>query len=121
MGKEAIWPMLSPRDKDQQHSVISNFLQQKLDASRAQVILLQQQDHQRTKIPIESHFTEPIREHRPQSFKLEINKYRGFEEVFLLRCFVDVYGAIEARCIGDERMQSHLLIRTWQGTPGIGP
>ena len=47
VGEDAIWAMLSTRDRDQQHSVIK-FLQRELDESRAQVTLLNQQDHQRT-------------------------------------------------------------------------
>ena len=45
VGEEAIWAMLSTRDRDQQHSVISKFLQRELDESQAKVTLLQQQDH----------------------------------------------------------------------------
>ena len=45
VGEEAIWAMLSSRDRDQQHSVINKLLQRELDESRAQVTLLQQQDH----------------------------------------------------------------------------
>ena len=48
VGEDAIWAMLSTRDRDQHHSVIRKFLQRELDESRAQVTLLQQQDHQRT-------------------------------------------------------------------------
>ena len=47
IGEKVIWAMLSTRDRDQQHSVIK-FLQRELDESRAQVTLLNQQDHQRT-------------------------------------------------------------------------
>ena len=50
VGKETIWAMLSSRDRDQQHAVISKFLQRELDESRAQANLLQQQDLQRTEM-----------------------------------------------------------------------
>ena len=39
------------------------------------------------------------------SLKLEISKHRGVEEDFLLRWFVEVDGAIEARRIDSERMR----------------
>ena len=45
VGEEAIWAMLSTRYREQHHSGISKFLQLELDESRAQVTLLQQQDH----------------------------------------------------------------------------
>ena len=38
VGEEAIWAMLSLRDRDQQHAVISKFLQRELDESQAKVI-----------------------------------------------------------------------------------
>ena len=72
VGEEAIWIMLSSRDRDQQHVVISKFLQRELDESRAQVTLLQQQDHQRTEAlkQQQSQFAERTRERRRVSLKL---------------------------------------------------
>ena len=49
VGEDVIWSMLSTRDRDQQHSVISKFLQREYDALRVQVTLLQQKYHQRRK------------------------------------------------------------------------
>ena len=48
VGEKAIWAILSSRDRDQQHVVISKSFQREVDESRAQVTLLQQQDHRRT-------------------------------------------------------------------------
>ena len=107
VGKDEIWSMLSTRDRDQQHSVISKFLQQEADESRAQVNLLQQQNHQRTEElrQHQSQSAQSSRERRPESLKLEISKYHGVENDSLLRGFVEVDGVIEARRIDNERMQ----------------
>ena len=40
VGEDAIWAMLSTRDRDQQHSVISKFLQREADEALAHVTLL---------------------------------------------------------------------------------
>ena len=45
VGEEAVWAMLFSRGRDQQHSVITRFLQRELDESQAEVTLLRQQDH----------------------------------------------------------------------------
>ena len=107
VGEGAIWDMLSSRDRDQQHVVISKFLQRELDESRAQVTLLQQQDHQRTEAlrQQQSQSAEPTRERRRETLKLEIPKYQRLEEDSLLRWFVELDDSIDARRIDDERMQ----------------
>ena len=96
VGEEAIWAMLSSRDRDQKHSVISKFLQQELDYSRAQVTVLQQHYRQRTEKPRQqqSQSAELTREHRRESLKLEIAKHHGVEEDSLLRWFVELDGVI---------------------------
>ena len=50
VGEEAVWSLLSSRDRDQQHSVIAKFLQREFDASRDQVTLLHQHGHQQTEL-----------------------------------------------------------------------
>ena len=104
VGEEAIWAMLSSRDRDQQHVVISKFLQREHDESRAQVTLLQQQDHQRTEAlrQQQSLSSEPTCERRRESLKLEVSKYREVDEDSLLRWFVKLDDAIDARRIDDE-------------------
>ena len=67
--------------------------------------LLQQQDHQRNEEMRQSPSAQSTRERRPGSLKLEITKYHGVEDDSLLRWFVEVDDAIEARRIDDERMQ----------------
>ena len=105
VGEEAIWATLSTRDRDQQHSVITKFFQYKLDEMRAQVTLLQQRDHQRTEELRQSQSAQLARQRRPESLQLEISEYRGVEEDFLMRWFVEFDGAIEDHCIDDEQMQ----------------
>ena len=39
-GEEAVWSLLSSRDRDQQNLIIAKLLQRELDASRAEVTLL---------------------------------------------------------------------------------
>ena len=107
VGEEAIWVMVSSKERDQQHVVISKFLQRELDKSRARVNLLQQQDHQRTEAlrHQQSRYAEPTRERRRESLKLEDSKYRGVEEDSLLRRFVELDDAVNARRIDNEQMQ----------------
>ena len=66
--------------------------------------LLQQQDHQRTK-ELRQHQSQSalsMLTSRQESLKLEISKYYGVEDDSLLRWFVEVDGAIEARRIDSE-------------------
>ena len=42
VGEEAVWALLSSRDRDQQHSIIAKFLQRELDVSQAELALLHQ-------------------------------------------------------------------------------
>ena len=101
-SEDAIWSMLSTRDRDQQHSVISKFLQREYDELRVQETFLQQQDHQRTEELRQYKSAQSTRERRLESLKLEISKYHGVEDDSLLRWFVEVDDAIEARRIDDE-------------------
>ena len=72
--------------------------------------LLQQQDQQRTE-ELRQHQSQSAQstlERRPGSLKLDISKYHGVEDDFLLRWFVEVDGAIEARRIYNKQMQVSL-------------
>ena len=74
VGENEIWSMLSTRDRDQQHSVISKFLQREYDELRVQETFLQQQDHQRTE-ELRQHRSQSAqssRERRPESLELDI-------------------------------------------------
>ena len=48
--EEAVWSLLSSRDRYQQHSTIAKFLQRELDASRGEVNLLHLHGHQQTEL-----------------------------------------------------------------------
>ena len=50
VGEEAVWSLLSSNDRDQQHSIIAQFIQRELDAARAEVTQLHQQGHQKNEI-----------------------------------------------------------------------
>ena len=108
VGEEAVWSLLSSRDRDQQHSVIAKSLQRELDASRAEVTLLYQHGHQLTELlpqqQSQSATAASTRERRRETLKLEVSKYRGVEEDSLLRWFLEVDDAIKARHINDEEM-----------------
>ena len=42
---------------------------------------------------------------RPESLKIDVSKYKAVESDSLLRCFVELDDAIEARCIDDDAMK----------------
>ena len=92
VGEEAVWSLLSSRDRNQQHSIIAKFLQRELDASRAEVTLLHQHGHQQTELlrqqQSQSATAASTRERRRETLKLEVSKYRGVEEDSLLRWFL---------------------------------
>uniref|UniRef100_M4BMU6 Uncharacterized protein n=1 Tax=Hyaloperonospora arabidopsidis (strain Emoy2) TaxID=559515 RepID=M4BMU6_HYAAE len=92
VGEDAVCSLLSSRDREQQHSAIAKFLQQELDASRAEVTLLHQHCHQQTKIvrqqQSQSATAASTRDRRREILNSEVSKYRGVEEEFLLRWFL---------------------------------
>uniref|UniRef100_M4BST2 Retrotransposon gag domain-containing protein n=1 Tax=Hyaloperonospora arabidopsidis (strain Emoy2) TaxID=559515 RepID=M4BST2_HYAAE len=108
-GEEAVLSLLSSRDTDQQHSVIAKFLQRELDASRAEVTLLNQQGHQQTEFLIhqqsQSASAATTRERRRETLQLEVSQYEGFAEDSLLKWFLEVDDTIKARHIDDDEMQ----------------
>ena len=124
VGKEAVWSLLSSKDRDQQHSIIAKFLQRELGASRAEVTLLHQHGHQQTELLrqqlSQSATAASTRERRRETLKLEVSKYRGVEEDSLLRWFLEVDDAMKARHIDNEEIlvafaKSNLsgCARTW--------
>ena len=51
VGEEAVWPLLSSNDIDQQNSIIAQkFIQRELDAARAEMTQLHQHDHQQNEL-----------------------------------------------------------------------
>ena len=109
VGEDAVWSLLSSNDRDQQHSIISKFIQRELDAARAEVTQLHQQGHQQNELlrqqQSQSAVAASTRERRRETLKLEVSKYRGIQEDSLLRWFLEVDDAIKARHIEDEQMQ----------------
>ena len=109
VGEEAVWSLLSSRDRYQQHSVIAKFFQRALDASRAEVTLLHQHGHKQTELlrqqQSQSATAASTRERRRETLKLEVSKYRGVEEDSLLRWSLEVDDVIKARDIDDEEIQ----------------
>ena len=89
VGEEAVWSLLSSRYRDQLHSIIAKLLQQKLDASRAEVTLLHQHGHQRTELlrqqQSQSATTASTHERRRETLNIEVSKYRRVEDNSLLR------------------------------------
>ena len=89
VGEEAVWSLLSSRDRDEHHSIIAKLLQRELDASRAEVTLLHRHGHQHTDLlrHQQSQYATAAstRERRRETIKLEVSKYRGVEKDALLR------------------------------------
>ena len=79
VGEEAVWSLLSSRDRDQQHSIIAKFWQRELDASRAEVTLLQQHGHRQTELLRQQQFNAAVggttRTRRLKILKVDISKY----------------------------------------------
>ena len=77
VGEEAVWSLLSSRNRNQQHFVIAKFLLRELDALRAEVTLLHQHGHQQTDLlrqqQSQSAIAASARERRPETLKLEVS------------------------------------------------
>ena len=123
VGEEAVWSLLSSRDRDRQHSIIAKLLQRELDASRAEVTLLHRHDHQQTELlrQSQSATAASTRERRRETLKLEVSRYRGVEEDSLLRWFLEVDDAIKACHIDDEEMQAAFAKSNLSGRAKLGP
>uniref|UniRef100_M4B3B1 Uncharacterized protein n=1 Tax=Hyaloperonospora arabidopsidis (strain Emoy2) TaxID=559515 RepID=M4B3B1_HYAAE len=125
VGEGAVWSLLSSRDRDQQHFIIAKFLQEELDASRAEVTLLHQHGHQQTELlrqqQSQSATAVSTRERRRETLTLEVSKYRGVEEDSLLRWFLEVDDAVKARHIDNEEMQVAFAKSNLSGVPELGP
>ena len=125
VGEEAVWSLLSSRNRDQQHSIIAKFLQRELDASRAEVTLLHQHGHQQTELlrqqQSQSATAASTRERRRDTLKLEVSEYWGVEEDSLLRWFLEVEDAIKARHIDEEEMQVACQVEFVRACQNLGP
>ena len=107
VGEEDARSLLSSRDMEQHHSTIAKLLQRELDASRAEVTLLHQHGHQQTELLRRQQSQAAVggttHTRRPEILKVDIFKYKGVEEDFLLFWFVELDRAIKARRIDDEQ------------------
>uniref|UniRef100_A0AAV1V6B1 Uncharacterized protein n=1 Tax=Peronospora matthiolae TaxID=2874970 RepID=A0AAV1V6B1_9STRA len=96
VGKPAISGMLEYLSRDQQHAAIKKFLQGELAVERQKIALLQQQGSHRS-------MGGPTHMRRTETLKIDISRYKGTDEDYLLRWFVELDDAIRARHIeGDE-------------------
>ena len=109
VGGDAIMAMLSGLDRDALHSAIAKFIQHELAEAKEKVALLIQESSQQAELLRlqQVHNSVPGVTHarRPETLKIDISKYRGVEEDYLLRWFVELDYAIRARHIRDEQMQ----------------
>uniref|UniRef100_A0AAV1UGM5 Uncharacterized protein n=1 Tax=Peronospora matthiolae TaxID=2874970 RepID=A0AAV1UGM5_9STRA len=78
MGEPAISDVLKSLSRDQEHAAINKFLQGKLAVERQKIALLQQQGSRQ---PMGG----PTHMRRPETFKIDISRYKGIDEYSLLR------------------------------------
>uniref|UniRef100_A0AAV1TQ36 Retrotransposon gag domain-containing protein n=1 Tax=Peronospora matthiolae TaxID=2874970 RepID=A0AAV1TQ36_9STRA len=96
MGEPAIGGMLESLSRGQQHDAINKFLQRELAVERQKIALLQQQGSHQS-------MGGPKHMRRPETLKIDISRYKGTDEYFSLRWFVELDDAIRAyRIEGDE-------------------
>ena len=120
VGEHAVSAMLSSLDRDAQHATIAKFIQHELDNAREKVTLLHQQGSQQTELLREqgAQHLELLRQQqsqtaavgptparRPESLKIDISKFKAVEGDSLMRWFVELDDAIEARRITDDAMK----------------
>ena len=92
IGVLAVSAMLLGLSADEQHSAVAKFLQQELDASRAEIASLHQQQQQ-TNAAVGGSMRTP----RPETLKYNIAKFKGVDGDPLMRWFVELDRAIECR------------------------
>ena len=120
VGEHAVSAMLSSLDRDAQHATVAKFIQHELDNAREKVTLLHQQGSQQTELLREqgAQHLELLRQQqsqtaavgptparRPESLKIDISKFKAVEGDSLMRWFVELDDAIEARRITDDAMK----------------
>uniref|UniRef100_A0AAV1TED9 CCHC-type domain-containing protein n=1 Tax=Peronospora matthiolae TaxID=2874970 RepID=A0AAV1TED9_9STRA len=98
MGKPAISGMLESLGRDQQQTAINKFLQGELAVKRQKIALLQQQGSHQS-------MGGPTHMRRPETLKIDISRYKGTDEDYLLRWFVELDDAIRARHFEGDEMQ----------------
>uniref|UniRef100_A0AAV1UGD4 Uncharacterized protein n=1 Tax=Peronospora matthiolae TaxID=2874970 RepID=A0AAV1UGD4_9STRA len=98
VGEPAISGMLESLNRDQQHTAINKFLQEKLAVQRQKIALLQQQGSHQS-------MSGPAHARRPEILKIDISRYKGADEDSLLRWFIELDDAIRARHIKGDEMQ----------------
>ena len=131
IGNPAVGAMLLSLSKDEQHATIAKFIQHELDEVKRKLTLLQEQGSQQVELLREqgaqqadllmqqgAQQSELLRQqqasavaagstytHRPESLKIDVSKYKAVESDSLLRWFVELDDAIEARRIDDDAMK----------------
>ena len=116
VGGPAVGAILYTLNKDEQHAAIAEFIQHELDGAQEKVALLHQQGSQHGEVLREQGAQQlellrqqhlhaangPTLVRRPESLKIEISKFKAVEGDSLLRWFVELDDAIEARRINDD-------------------
>ena len=87
IGQEAVGARLSALGPDGQHATIAKFIQNELEVEREKVILLHQQGSQQTELLRQQQATATGSTYtrQPETLKIDISKYKGADEDFLLR------------------------------------
>ena len=118
MGDKPVTTMLCSLRENERHAAIAQFIQHELDEALKSNTLLHEQGAQQRHLlgEIGAQHTEVLRQqqasaagsvrtHRPETLKVDISKYRGVEADSLLRWFVELDDAIQARRIEDDAMK----------------
>uniref|UniRef100_A0AAV1TSM3 Uncharacterized protein n=1 Tax=Peronospora matthiolae TaxID=2874970 RepID=A0AAV1TSM3_9STRA len=98
MGEPAISGMLESLNIDQKHAAINKFLQEELAVERQKIALLKQQGSHQS-------MDGPTHMRRTETLKIDISRYKGTDEDFLLRWFVESDDSIRALHIEGDEMQ----------------
>ena len=117
VGDAAVGAMLLSLSGDEQYATIAKFIQHGLDEAMRKLTLLQEQGAQQADLLRQqgSQQSELLRHskqvaaaagsmhmRRPESLKIDVSKYKAVESDSLLRWFVELDDAIEARRIDDD-------------------
>uniref|UniRef100_A0AAV1TTF9 Uncharacterized protein n=1 Tax=Peronospora matthiolae TaxID=2874970 RepID=A0AAV1TTF9_9STRA len=98
VGKPAISGMLESLNKDHQHAAINKFLHEELAVERQKIALLKQQGSRQS-------MDGPTHMRQIETLKIDISRYKGTDEDFLLKWFVESDDSIRARHIEGDEMQ----------------
>jgi hypothetical protein len=119
ISEAAVGATLLSLSRDEQHASIAQFIQHELDEARSRLAAAQQQGSQQAELLRQQGAQQldvlrqrqqmaaiaATRTPRVRPLKVDVSKYKAVETDNVLRWFVELDDAIEARLITDERMR----------------